>query len=510
MFLHGKWKNLGWFLLALLPAASIAALAWHYYPFYVDDAFISLRYVDRLLEGKGLTWNDGERVEGYSNLLWILLTALLGAFGVELVSASRVICLLASLATVGALFAFARNNRMHWLVAFAGAMFLARARCVAIWSLGGLESSLHMALVSWIVVLGWQRFYRNERAASWGALAVLMGLVAINRPDGIMFTGLFGAMFFALAMLQRSAANMREAVRIMLAALAFPLMQLLFRLYYYHDIVPNTFYAKVAINSQRLREGLYYIGWSLYWFIPVILCIFLLLAFVRRRIVFYEILAMLLPVVVWLLAVAAAGGDGFPGYRHFLPVAGIFCMILMLAMQAAMQLRTLLAVLIVVVALCGFEMHQRGKVQLEDAAWHGWEWKCKAIGEQLHTWFAAEQPLVAVTGAGSLPYYSKLPTLDMFGLNDPYLTHHRPESFGHGYLGHELFNSDYILSRKPDIIVLHDGVENNYPMPDVVKLKEMYDLRWIALPNDKAALWVRKDSPIYQKLLKNALPVTNP
>ena len=62
-----------WWLYAALPALAIAAVqaAWPW-PFFSDDAFVSLRYAERLLHGDGLTWTDGERVEGYSNLLWVL------------------------------------------------------------------------------------------------------------------------------------------------------------------------------------------------------------------------------------------------------------------------------------------------------------------------------------------------------------------------------------------------------------------------------------------------------
>ena len=41
-----------------------------------DDAFISFRYAQNLVEGKGLVYNAGEKVEGYSNFLWTMLVAL--------------------------------------------------------------------------------------------------------------------------------------------------------------------------------------------------------------------------------------------------------------------------------------------------------------------------------------------------------------------------------------------------------------------------------------------------
>ena len=40
-----------------------------------DDAFISFRYAQNLVEGHGLVYNIGERVEGYTNFLWTILFA---------------------------------------------------------------------------------------------------------------------------------------------------------------------------------------------------------------------------------------------------------------------------------------------------------------------------------------------------------------------------------------------------------------------------------------------------
>jgi len=38
----------------------------------LDDAYISYRYAENLARGEGLVFNHGERVEGYSNLLYVL------------------------------------------------------------------------------------------------------------------------------------------------------------------------------------------------------------------------------------------------------------------------------------------------------------------------------------------------------------------------------------------------------------------------------------------------------
>src|SRR5512138_1556369 len=42
-----------------------------------DDAMISMRYAYNLAHGNGLVWNAGERVEGFTNPLWVFYMALL-------------------------------------------------------------------------------------------------------------------------------------------------------------------------------------------------------------------------------------------------------------------------------------------------------------------------------------------------------------------------------------------------------------------------------------------------
>ena len=72
----GRYGRRGvlWVALALL-GLCLAGHALHY-DYVVDDAFISFRYAQNFLQGHGLVYNPGERVEGYTNFLWVLLVAL--------------------------------------------------------------------------------------------------------------------------------------------------------------------------------------------------------------------------------------------------------------------------------------------------------------------------------------------------------------------------------------------------------------------------------------------------
>ena len=124
-----------------------------YLPLFFDDAYISLRYAMRFLQGQGLTWTDGEAVEGYSNLLWVLGCAALGALGLDLVDAARVLGLLCALLAMAALlFAFPPRNWRGSLPALAGTMFIALAGPIAIWAIAGMEGCMVAATLAWGLV----------------------------------------------------------------------------------------------------------------------------------------------------------------------------------------------------------------------------------------------------------------------------------------------------------------------------------------------------------------------
>jgi hypothetical protein len=72
-------------------AAIVACLlgAW------IDDVGVSYRYARHLAEGAGLTWNvGGEPVEGYSNLLWVLMLSVGHLLGADIEIFSRALGLI--------------------------------------------------------------------------------------------------------------------------------------------------------------------------------------------------------------------------------------------------------------------------------------------------------------------------------------------------------------------------------------------------------------------------------
>ena len=266
-----------------------------------------------------------------------------------------------------------------------------------------------------------------------------------------------GCLLGLLLVRGRDAATLRLAARIALLPALAVLAQLGFRLAYYGEWVPNTAFVKLGFGLVRLRHGLYYLIGGLGSLLPLVILAGGLAMTVRRdgeadrRIRFIAV-----PVLLWCGYLIAIGGDVNAAWRHHTVIALGLAMILAVGLtelEARGGPARLAARAGAAAALFLVWMVQLSDPQLDRAREERWVWDGEVVGRLLGTAFAAEQPLIAVDAAGSLPYFSKLPAVDMLGLSDGFLTHHRPADFGTGALGHELGDGSYVLSRKPDLVL---------------------------------------------------------
>jgi arabinofuranosyltransferase len=492
------------FLAFAVPLVVLVAHAFYYYPFFADDAFISLRYSERLIEGKGLNWNDGEYVEGYSNLLWVLATAGLGALGMDLLAAGRAVGMMSAVATMLAFSYFFGKRCSNIPALFMANLGFALTAPVAIWSIGGLEAALVMALMAWAFVFAHDVLESPDyKKARWCGL--LLGGVCLSRPEGAIFT-----VFFALGMLMCATYSRMIVIRpvavMCFIAFLFFASQLGFRLAYYGDWVANTYYVKVAFTASRLNNGIMYCLLAVASMLPLIVLAPMRLDKKHRDAGYLaaksSIGFMSVVCVLWITMLVIAGGDIFPGYRHFLYIIPALILMVMQSLDAMYGKGSVRSthVFIGYVLAC-FVWLQLQFYENQRAREEGWLWETKELADFMRKEYGEKQPLTAVTLAGIIPYYSKLPSIDMYGLNDGYITKHRDEAhgfgkFGEGFVGHELFNSKYVLSRKPDIIIFHAGNKPPlYGMGDEPEFKANYQSRKIQLPSYTAEIWLRKGSP---------------
>lgn len=446
-------------LVAVVLGAGLVAHGVHHIgDFLEDDTLISLRYAQRLLHGHGLTWTDGERVEGYSNLSWVLGSAALGALGLDLIVAVRLLAVLSLLVTLLALAAFARRLGADWSGLALATLVLGATASVAVWIVGALEQPLVIACLAvglWALA---ELEARELALRPWGWVAAgAFSVLVLTRPDAPLFVALLVLCFPVLFGWGRWKAQLRVAGLVAGVPALATLGQLAFRLAYYGEWVPNTALIKATVSEGRLRGGVDYVlsGLETEWLLVGAAAVGLALAFVVPRTRRWA--ATLLVVSLgWLAYVVAIGGDHFPAWRHLLPFDLLAAALVALGASAAQSrwkaARFVTPVVLVgcAVAVPSYEHTQWAHKDVDVARRVRWQWEGMAVGRTLGEAFAREQPLYAVTSAGCLPFASRLPALDLLGLNDRHIA--RTPGSEHYPLAHDHGDGQYVLQRAPDLV----------------------------------------------------------
>lgn len=270
-----------------------------------DDAYITFRTVDNFLHGYGLRWNVNERVQAYTNPLWMFLISAVTVFTREYYLTVIGVSVVVSLGAVGLLaFGVARSRGLAILAVTA----LISARAFVDYSTSGLENPLtHLLLVAFAVV-----FFRVQwTSRTLVLLSLLAALAMLNRMDTILF--------FAPALVYVWCSERSLRATLLLAAGFAPFVAWeFFSLVYYGFLVPNTAFAKLGTGIDgglMIRQGLSYYRYTIEHD-PVTLPLVALgvfAAFASRR---GRDAALAAGLVLYLVYIVKIGGD-FMGGRFF-------------------------------------------------------------------------------------------------------------------------------------------------------------------------------------------------
>jgi len=459
-------------LVCLLACLIFLACAVKFFDHTVDDAFISFRYAKNFVDGHGLVFNPGERVEGYTNFLWVILSAFSLWLSLDAAVFMKIIGLIAGAGMIAAVVRFApKPDRFRPLVYFAP-ILLAVNPSFAVWATGGLETPLFACLITWGLLLAADGIGKDGLPPSSG---VLLGLAAWARPEGV----LIGAFVFVGAVVPglKNRISTRKAAIWLLAFAAVYLPYFIWRFSYYGALFPNTFYAKVDLGGSQVLRGLVYghrfMAGMGYWLLAGLLGLIW-----TKRARFVRFLGSVL--IFYVLYVIYIGGDGLPMYRFFVPILGIF--FILVAQGAAgwldrwgrwKPIRPVTAVGLILAAAYSIIPSYHGPdydyVVQDRAEVDSWI----EIGQ----WFKANanpDASIAVIPAGAIPYYSELKTIDMLGLNDLAIGRKIVTVMGKMQAGHEKFDVEYVLSRKPTYVIIGVYGLSSDPLPPRELVKPYY------------------------------------
>ena len=435
------------FFLILKTSNEIAGTRYFVLP---DDGMISMRFARNLASGLGLVWNQGERVQGFTNLAWTLIMAVVHWIGVPSRLASLPMQLASAaidlLTAVYIWWRVSERTGPDWGIG-AAAAYLASS-CAICWAISGWETSA--ITLGWAIALD-PVLEENPRSIdAWRSL-IAAGLTVLFRPDA-------GLLLAALALYWASTAKSNERWSVIAAVMvaAVPALALgVFQRGYYGSWIPNTATLKRSAGILSIGPGIEYVLMSIfrYPFNAVVVAGGIFGARRLRRPAAALVAAL---AGTYLVYVVSVGGDHFAHARFLLPIlptATVLAADAFSRIRIGSDSRRKFLIRAAAVAMIGLIVLDFGDEALVDVPFQ----------KNLNRWalntalalrdLAAEKnPTVGIFLAGTIPYFN--PSIrfhDMLGKNDLHIARTRAHC---GEPGHNRWDYDYSLDQvKPDLII---------------------------------------------------------
>jgi arabinofuranosyltransferase len=211
-----------------------------------DDAYITFRTVDNILDGYGATWNPDERVQAYTHPLWMILHLPFQGVARNVYWVTICLSLVLSLMTVALL---RRSLQSYWM-GLAVVLVAVSSKAFMEFSTSGLENPLSHLLLVLFVGQWWRNGREGGRLLQ---LSLLFSLLLLCRMDFALLAGpALGMAFWR----ERSWRALRVVVIGMLPFVAWEV----FSVIYYGFPFPNTAYAK--LGAEVPQSSLWEMGWA--------------------------------------------------------------------------------------------------------------------------------------------------------------------------------------------------------------------------------------------------------
>lgn len=427
-----------------------------------DDLMISLTYARNLVDGLGLVWHADAQVEGYSNLLWVLVMSIIHLLPLPQAVMPVAVKVVSWGLGVWVLLLSERLLRLFLPRPGLTLPFLLIALTLTVdffyWTANGFETTLLVFLFLMVVI----RLLQEDGSPRPGTY-LLLGLIPLVRSDALHVWACAALVAIGLT---TTWAQRRRVAFWLGVSLCFPAGHFLWRYSYYGEWLPNTYYLKVHGLPGRVELGLTYLQRfvTYYWF-PLILLLLYLLVDGRRRTKdggsqTSSVLRLPSLPPEWLLSagllvssayILTVGGDSFRYARflaHLVPVV----LVLLAVAIGRLTNKAIFWQLILVVAV--FVWLPRPNDYREMVSYNGAPLLMIPAGVTIDR-ETAPDTTVATFAIGSLSYYSNRSVIDLLGKADPVIARQSPQPqwSGPSWLGHNKFNIPYSLSLEPDIVI---------------------------------------------------------
>jgi arabinofuranosyltransferase len=411
----------------------ICHLDGQFYASLSDDQMISMRYARNLAEGHGLVWNElGDPIEGFSNLLWTLWMAVGHLLPFPDSHASLWIMVTSALALLGTTIMAGKlverllpDSMVAPLIAMAlTAVYFPLVR----WAMFGFEVGWLALVETTAVVVAIDISRGQSRAKNERWLALLLCAALLTRPDALTFVSSITACLMLNA--EGGQQRRRLALRVILPCLLVILGVSVFRWSYYGDWLPNTVTLKMTglgVNA-KLSRGFRSLTDTLTSHL-MILVLPMMVALGTSAKPRWSRLIVAITVAGELAYTVLMGGDTWedPGFANR-PISAVGPCMFALAgvglVELGRQFRervgtagasALIGSYVLAIPLV-LSLHSARATFATNYCMTPLYQKV-SLGVHLHR-TAPPDTTVAVIWAGALPYFSRLPAVDILGKSD--------------------------------------------------------------------------------------------
>lgn len=447
-----------------------------------EDSHITFRFAQNWALGHGPLWNLSEApVEGYTNFLWVAVSALIIYLDWDLFSVATVMGISVSLITIELTRRFSLNYLdCNKLTALVPALFLALSGPMATWASSGMETNI-FGLMLFSACYYFVGYWREQKQFQLNLAFTFILLATLLRPEGLMVFCLMIGMSVILSLNQVKRIAHNHLLPLLLYVIPFSLY-FIWRLDFFGDPLPNTFYVKTGGGiDQYLRGGQYLANFSVYYLLPLMAP--MLLALVKLGLPKWQgnltieslrqfalkhsaLFICFVILAVYLTYILYVGGDYMAMYRFLVPLLPLLYIFMAPVIHAVWasesqlnkNYQPLILSIILAALLTGIHStpieeelfpkpgrqhgHYRGVVT---ERWH--VARLSLIGQYFDGIKKDSSESLATRAIGAIAYYADMDIHDMSGLTDTNISHKKMKGMGKGWAGHEKMDIDYSFRR---------------------------------------------------------------
>ncbi len=448
----------------LLPPILLFSYFCYTLNFTQDDAYISYRFVQNFLNGDGLVFNIGERVEGFTNFGWVLYMIFWGKLSLNYILISKLTGYLFGIGILFLIYLFSnkiielkQENKFLLIAVY----LTAASQSMAYWAVAGLETSAF----AFFALLSLYLYLQKNKLLPFALIAAVL-----LRPEGA-----FIAIILVIIELITTRKLPKYSFRSALIALCLGLPYIAFKLYYYGDILPNSFYAKTGFSIAQLSNGLEYTFRFMahygFYGIPLLFSLF------NFKKLSKEFQSIIIFTFIYTIYITLVGGDVLKVHRFFIPLIGLYALIvsyMIISISTKFKNKLKHPILLAsTILLCGLTFYLPNKFvhdynRLEKHFTDKMSFMAQSIKNQDDSNFSVALPTIGIFSYELIGHH----IIDMLGLTDSTIARHA-EAPIEGMVTtwkESKHNSAYILESAPDYIMFSTGVKPSAPAEKALML----------------------------------------